>query len=276
MAKGGGADALIKALRVPPGDAPRLEHRPTDDKLGLESKDQTQGLVQGLVGELDELHRRLWAEGTRSVLLVLQGVDAAGKDGTIRRVLSGLNPQGCKVASFKAPNDAEKAQDYLWRVHTVCPPRGHLGVFNRSHYEDVLAARFVGAATHEQCRLRYRHLREFERMLTEEGTTIVKVFLHLSKDEQRVRLQSRIDDPTKRWKFKPGDLDVRKRWDEYQAAYEEVITETSTDAAPWHVVPADRKWVRDFAVATLLAETFRRLEPRFPPLDPDFEGLVVE
>ncbi len=275
MAKDGG-DALIKALRVTPGDAPHVSQRDTSAKLGLESKEQAQPLQAQLIAELDDLHGRLWADATHSVLLVLQGMDASGKDGTIRRVLSGLNPQGCKVASFKAPNDAEQAQDYLWRVHAVCPPRGHLGVFNRSHYEDVLAARFVGAATHAQCRLRYRHLRDFEQMLTDEGTTVVKVFLHISKDEQRERLQSRIDDATKNWKFKPGDLDVRKRWDEYHSAYEEVITETSTDVAPWHVVPADRKWVRDFAVATLLLDTFRRLDPHFPPIDPEFAGLVVE
>jgi PPK2 family polyphosphate:nucleotide phosphotransferase len=276
MAKVGGVDGLIRELRVAPGDRPGLDHRATDDKLGLEGKDTAQAQVEEFERELGELHNRLWAEAARSVLLVLQGMDAAGKDSTIRRVLSGLNPQGCKVASFKAPSDAEQAQDYLWRVHAACPPRGELGVFNRSHYEDVIAARFVGAATHEQCRSRYRHLREFERMLTEEGTTIVKVFLHLSKDEQRLRLQARLDDPTKSWKFKPGDLDVRKRWEEYQAVYEEVITETSTDAAPWYVVPADRNWVRDFAIAALLAETFRRLDPQFPPLNPDFKGLVVE
>lgn len=275
MAKGV-ADKLIKELRVVPGKAAGLGHRRTDDKLGLDTKDATEPLQKALATELDALHGRLWAEGTRSVLLVLQGIDAAGKDSTIRRVLSGLNPQGCKVESFKAPSDTEKAHDYLWRVHSVCPPRGHLGVFNRSHYEDVLAARFVGAATYEQCRARYRHLGEFERMLTEEGTTVVKIFLHISKDEQRARLQARIDDPTKSWKFKAGDLDVRKQWDEYQAAYEEVITETSTDMAPWHVVPADRKWVRDFAIGTLLVETFRRLDPQYPPLDPEAKGLVVE
>jgi PPK2 family polyphosphate:nucleotide phosphotransferase len=275
MTKSGGVDALLASMRVKPGDAPGLDQRDPADKLGLESKDQAQRLVRDVLVELDELHDRLWAEASRSVLLVLQGIDASGKDGTIRKVLSGLNPQGCRVAGFKAPSDGELAQDYLWRVHHVCPPRGQLGVFNRSHYEDVVAARLVGAVTHEQCRLRYRHLREFERMLTDEGTTLVKVYLHISNEEQRIRFQERIDNPNKRWKFKPGDLDVRERWDEYRAAYEEVITETSTGHAPWHVVPADRKWVRDLAVATLLVGTFRGLDPRFPPPDPTFEGLVV-
>ena len=161
-------------------------------------------------------------------------------------------------------------------MHSACPARGRLGVFNRSHYEDVLAARLMGFVDRKQCKLRYRHLNEFERMLTDEGTTIVKVFLHLSKDEQRQRLQARIDDPFKNWKFKMADLDVRKQWDDYQDAYEEVITQTSTDHAPWCVVPADRKWVRDVAVSTLLVEALRRLDPKLPPADPKLAGLVVE
>jgi PPK2 family polyphosphate:nucleotide phosphotransferase len=179
------------------------------------------------------------------------------------------------VASFKAPSDTELAHDYLWRVHQECPSRGQLGAFNRSHFEDVVAARLIGAVSPEHCKLRYRHLCEFERMLTDEGTTLVKVFLHISKDEQRARFQERIDEPTKRWKFKPGDLDVRERWDEYQGICEEVITQTSTEHAPWFVVPADRKWVRDLAVATLLVTTLRHMDPRFPPPDPMYEGLVV-
>ena len=275
MAKRNGADAFLTSILVKPGDAPGLDARNPADKLGLESKDQAHGLAGELLVDLAALHDRLWAEATRSVLLVLQGIDASGKDSTIRRVLSGLNPQGCHVVGFKAPDDGEKAHDYLWRVHAACPPRGRLGVFNRSHYEDVVAARLVRAASPEQCRLRYRHLREFERMLTDEGTTVVKVFLHISKEEQRIRFQERIDNPEKRWKFREGDLDVRERWDEYGAVYEEVITETSTDLAPWLVVPSDRKWVRDLAVATMLVTTLRRLDPRFPALDPAFDGLVI-
>jgi PPK2 family polyphosphate:nucleotide phosphotransferase len=267
---------LIEDLRVAPGHAPHLDRRDPRGKLGVDDKDSAKTTVGALVQELDGLHNRMWAEAKRSVLLVLQGLDTAGKDGAIRRVLSGLNPQGCDVTSFKAPSDAEAAQDYLWRVHAVCPPRGHLGVFNRSHYEDVVAARFVGAATHEECKRRYRHIRDFEQMLTDEGTTVVKVFLHLSKDEQRTRLQARIDDPTKRWKFNKADLDVREHWDRYQSAYEEVITETSTDAAPWFIVPADRRYVRDVAVAALLVSTFRRLDPQIPPPDPSLDGIVVE
>jgi PPK2 family polyphosphate:nucleotide phosphotransferase len=275
MAKGPDRGALVDAIRVMPGRAAALEQRDPADTLGLESEHESDKVLDDLRDELDKLHNRLWAEAERSVLLVLQGIDASGKDGTIRKVLSGLNPQGCQVASFKAPSDEEKAHDYLWRVHAKCPPRGYLGVFNRSHYEDVVAARMIGVASPEQCALRYRHLQDFERMLTEEGTTLVKVYLHISKDEQRGRFQDRIDDPEKQWKFRKDDLEVREKWDDYAALYEEVITKTSTDEAPWHVVPGDHKWVRDVAVATLLVSTLQRLDPRFPPPDPELEGLVV-
>ncbi len=269
-------NALVGRLRVAPGHAAGLGDRDTRDTLGIEGKDASRDVLENLQEDLDELHQRLWAEGSRSVLLVLQGMDASGKDGTIRRVLSGLNPQGCQVAAFKAPSDGELSHDYLWRVHQVCPDRGHLGAFNRSHYEDVVAARMFGAVDHDQCRLRYRHIREFERMLSEEGTTIVKVFLHISKDEQRERLQARLAEPDKNWKFKVADLDVRRQWDDYQGAYEEALTETSTDPAPWHVVPADRKWVRDVAVCTLLVTTLRDLDPKVPDPDPSLRGITVE
>jgi PPK2 family polyphosphate:nucleotide phosphotransferase len=267
---------MLEQLRVSPGATAGLATRDPSDQLGLADKDAGKAALERLEDRLDELHNRLWAEATRAVLLVLQGMDAAGKDGAIRTVLSGLNPQGCTVASFKAPSDAELAHDYLWRVHAVVPPRGHVGVFNRSHYEDVVAARVIGAVTPAQCQLRYRHLVEFERLLSDEGTVVVKAFLQISKDEQRERLQARLDDPTKGWKFKMGDLDVRARWDEYHALYEEVLTATSSDHAPWFVVPADHKWVRDVAVATLLVDRLERLDPQFPPPDPTLRDLRVE
>lgn len=267
---------MLDELRVEPGASAGLSTRDPADRLGFSEKHDGRDALDELRERLDGLHDRLWSEAKRSILLVLQGMDTSGKDGAIRTVLAGLNPQGCIVASFKAPSDGELAHDYLWRVHAVCPPRGRLGVFNRSHYEDVVAARVIGAVTPEQCRLRYRHTVDFERMLHDEGTTAVKVFLHLSKDEQRARLQARIDDPDKNWKFKTDDLEVRSHWDEYQRVYEEVIEATSTEAAPWFVVPADHKWVRDVAVATLLVDTFERLDPRFPPPDPTLRGLRVE
>jgi len=266
----------LDALRVGPGEPARLGQRQTDERLGLADKESTQSAHGEVLDELNGLHDRLWAEAKRSVLLVLEGVDTAGKDGTIRRVLTGLNPQGCSVTSFKAPNDLELAHDYLWRVHAACPARGRLGVFNRSHYEDVVAARVLGVVDDRQCRRRYRRLRDFEQMLTDEGTTLVKVFLHISHGEQRQRLQARLDDPTKRWRFRPEDLDARRQWDAYHSAYEDAISETSTDGAPWWVVPGDHKWVRDVAVADLLLETFRRLDPQFPPPDPRLDGVVVE
>jgi len=266
----------LARLQVASGQAPRLARRDPGDRLGLTGKAEVREQRDALLDELEELHGRLWAEAKRSVLLVLQGVDTSGKDGVIRRVLTGLNPQGCSVTSFKAPTTLELEHDYLWRVHNACPARGRLGVFNRSHYEDVLVARVLGIVDKRHWRRRYRHLRDFEEMLNDEGTTVVKVFLNISRDEQRRRLQARLDDPTKRWKFKPEDLEAREQWDVYQAAYEEAITETSTEVAPWWIVPGDRKWVRDVAVATLLLETFRRLDPQFPPADPSLDGVIVE
>jgi PPK2 family polyphosphate:nucleotide phosphotransferase len=265
----------VAGLRVVPGHPVHLLARDTDGRSTSIDKDRARDETGRIITELDGLHNRLWAEGRRSVLLILQGMDSSGKDGTIRRVLSGLNPQGCQVHGFKVPTSLELAHDYLWRVHAACPDRGRLGVFNRSHYEDVVAARMFGSVDREQCRRRYRHIREFERMLTDEGTALVKVFLHISKDEQRRRLQERLDDPTKNWKFRPDDLVARAEWDHFMETYEEALTETSTDWAPWHVVPADRKWARDLMVAQLLVHTFRRLDPQIPPADPALRGMEV-
>ena len=267
---------IIEDLLVKPGDAAQLSQRSSGSRLGVTDKADSRARVTELQSRLDVLHNHLWAEAKRSVVLVLQGMDAAGKDGTIRRVITGLNPQGCTVTNFKVPTDVALAHDYLWRVHNSMPVRGILGVFNRSHYEDVVAARINGVVDEQQCEQRYRHIREFERMLLDEGTTMVKVFLHISKEEQRARLQERIDDPEKNWKFRRSDLEVRARWDEYQQCYEEAITATSTDWAPWYVVPADHKWVRDVAVAEALVDVFGRLDPEIPDPEPGLEGMIVE
>lgn len=275
MAKAKSVDRLA-SLRIDPGKKAKLSARDPGGRLGLADKVAGTEQLDRLLPQIDELHDRLWAEGSRSVLLVLQGMDASGKDGTIRKVLTGLNPQGCTVVAFKAPSENERAHDYLWRIQAQCPPRGKLGVFNRSHYEDVVAARLIGVVDDRQCAQRYRHIREFERMLVDEGTTVVKVFLHISREQQRARLQARLDDPTKRWKFSLADLDVRKQWDDYQATYERALTETSTDYAPWWVIPADHKWVRNVAVAELLLTTLRALDPQFPPADVALDGVVVE
>jgi PPK2 family polyphosphate:nucleotide phosphotransferase len=266
---------FASGLRVKPGAAPRLDRR--DPGFRPEGMDKAGGLelLADRTERIAALHDRLWAEGTRAVLLVLQGMDASGKDGTIKHVLARVNPQGCRVVTFRVPTVTELAHDYLWRVHAACPARGELGVFNRSHYEDVVAARVRRLVPEGVWSRRYEHIRGFERMLVDEGTTIVKVFLHLSKEEQRKELQERLDDPDKRWKFRLGDLDDRKLWDEFMAAYEDAIRETSTDWAPWHVVPADHNWVRNLAVAELLVETLERLSPKFPPPDPTLDGVTV-
>ncbi len=266
---------LVHELVVDPDADVRLHAWATDSRFGLTK--ETAGLVVAdLLAELDDLHDRLWAEARRSILLVLQGMDASGKDGSIRKVLSGLNPQGCSVTSFKAPTTNELAHDYLWRAHAACPARGLLGVWNRSHYEDVVTARVLELIDDDERERRHHHLRDFERILTDEGTQLTKVFLHISKDEQRARLQERIDDPRKNWKFKPGDLETRQRWDRYQELYEQTIKATSTAWAPWYVVPADHKWVRDIAVASVLVHTLGHMDPEIPPRNPELRGVVVE
>jgi PPK2 family polyphosphate:nucleotide phosphotransferase len=267
---------VLHGLRVEPGQPAALAARDPASRCGL--ADKADG-AQRLTADLDvlrDLQRRLYAESERSLLLVLQGMDTSGKDGTIRKVFTGVNPQGCRVAAFKAPNPTELAYDFLWRVHREVPRRGEIGIFNRSHYEDVVAARVVGAIDDEQRERRYRDIRAFEALLHDEGTTICKVFFHISRDEQRQRLQARLDDPTKRWKFDPADLDVRKRWDEYHELYEAAISATTTEHAPWYVVPADRKWVRDVVVARLLVATLARLDPQYPAPSPELDQAHVD
>jgi PPK2 family polyphosphate:nucleotide phosphotransferase len=267
--------SLITPLRVEPGTPAGIRGRDPREKLGL-GKPDAKELLAKLHERLAVYHQRLYAEGTRSILLVLQGLDASGKDGVVRSVFTGLSPQGCRVVSFKAPTSKELAHDYLWRVHAELPARGELGIFNRSHYEDIVAVRMLGLAPEDVWRRRPGQIREWERMLTDEGTTIVKVFLNVSKDEQRKRLQERIDDHEKRWKFRLEDLEVRKRFDDYITAYEEALTETSTEWAPWHVVPADRNWVKAVAVAELLVGALERIDPKLPSAEPGVEGLQIE
>jgi PPK2 family polyphosphate:nucleotide phosphotransferase len=262
-------------LRVRPGEPARLRDRDPRDTLGLAKSEGTR-LLEELLERLDILQRRLYAEARRSLLLVLQGLDASGKDGVIRSVARGLNPQGCRVVSFKAPTTTDLAHDYLWRVHAVLPARGEIGVFNRSHYEEIVTVRVRGLMPEEVWRRRPHHAREWERMLTDEGTTLVKVFLNVSKEEQRKRLQERIDNPEKRWKFRLDDLEGRQQFDDYLAAYEEALTETSTEWAPWHVVPADRNWLKAVAVARLLVDALERIDPELPPPEPGIEGLRIE
>jgi PPK2 family polyphosphate:nucleotide phosphotransferase len=265
---------VLESLRVDPGERPRLAARDTSDRLGLEKADGEERL-EALGARIGALQYRLFAEHRRAVLLVLQGLDASGKDGVVRRVFSGVNPTGVQVTSFRAPAGAERDHDYLWRIHAALPPRGAVGVFNRSHYEDVVAVRMRALAPEDVWRRRYGHIRAFEHMLVDEGTAVVKVFLNVSRDEQRVRLQERIDDPGKRWKFRREDLDVHDRYDAWLAAWEEALAETATEWAPWHVVPADRNWVKALAVAELLTRTLERLDPRLPEPEDGLAGLRV-
>jgi PPK2 family polyphosphate:nucleotide phosphotransferase len=261
--------------RIEPGTKANLPARSTNDRLGVE-KGRAQSLLATLTDRLSMLHGRLHAERSRSVLLVLQGLDASGKDGTIRRVFTGLNPQGCDVESFNVPTTTEAAQDFLWRIHHALPARGDIGIFNRSHYEDVTAAFVVGAIDDRQRKQRYEHINAFERMLHDEGTSIVKIFLHVGKEEQRARLQARLDDPEKRWKFDRSDIATRAKWDEYTRLYDAAISATSTRWAPWYVVPADHKWVSGVAAASILVDTIEELDPKIPEPKGHLDGIVID
>ena len=263
---------LLARMRVG-GDLDLEDHDP-GETFGW-AKEQAQAAVKEEVEAAAELQTRLFAEGERALLVVLQAMDAGGKDGLIRTVLTGINPAGIRVTSFGVPSDTELAHDYLWRVHPACPPRGQIGVFNRSHYEDVLVVRVKELVPEEQWRRRYEHIRAFERLLVDEGTAIVKLFLTISKEEQRERFQDRVDSPDERWKFRLGDLEDRALWPQYMAAYREALAETSTDDAPWYVVPGDRKWVRNLAAAHILHDALERLDPRYPEPEDGIEGLVI-
>lgn len=264
----------VDSYLIPPATPVSLADRPTDDDGGLD-KDQAADRTAVLRDRLEALQELLYADGRHKVLVVLQAMDAGGKDGTIRHVFDGVNPQGVKVAAFTRPTDRELAHDYLWRVHAHTPGNGELVIFNRSHYEDVLVVRVHGLVPDDRWQRRYRHLREFERMLADEGTTIVKFFLHISRAEQKERLEARLEDPDKQWKFSLGDLPERARWDAYQRAYETVLAETSTPWAPWYVVPADRKWYRNLVVSEVLVATLEGLDLRYPQPTDDLSGVVV-
>jgi len=269
------ANDPVQSLRVTPGERVRLQRFDSDDTLGWH-KDSAKRELEKVKLRLDVLQQRLFAEERRSVLLVLQAMDAAGKDGTIRSILSGLNPAGVSVSSFGVPGGPEVEHDYLWRVHAQTPAKGRIVIFNRSHYEDVLVVRVKGFQPKSVWSKRYDHIRSFEQMLTDEGTKVVKCFLNVSPEVQRKRLQERIDDPEKRWKFRKGDLEDRALWPQYMAAFEDALSRTATHDAPWYVVPADRNWVRNLAVAKILLHTLERMKPRLPFPEEGLEGLIVE
>lgn len=239
-------------------------------------KQRERELTTKLIEQIAECQEMLYAQRRHKVLLVLQGLDTSGKDGTIKALFSQINPLGLRAVAFRAPNDEERAHDYLWRVHRHVPAVGEIAIFNRSHYEDVLVPLVEGAIDGDEARRRYQHIRDFERMLAETGTLVVKIFLHLSRDEQRERLQARIDDPHKQWKFDPADLDKRKQWDDYQRAYEQAFSATDTDDAPWYIIPADSKTHRNLMVATLLLEIVQGLKLAFPEPDRKISKLKIE
>jgi PPK2 family polyphosphate:nucleotide phosphotransferase len=265
---------LIDELRVEPGRPAALTKRDPRATFGFDKATGNARRAE-LVERINFLQQRLYAEGKRSLLLVLQGLDASGKDGVIRRVFTGVNPQACRIVSFRAPTSTELAHDFLWRIHAALPERGFIGVFNRSHYEDIVTVRILGLVPQKVWKRRPRDVNAFERTLVDEGTTIVKVFLNVSKEEQAERLRERLEDPEKRWKFRKSDLETRQRWDEYVAAYEEAITATSMRWAPWHVVPADRNWVKSLAVATLLVDALERMDPQLPEPEPRVQSLEI-
>ena len=268
-------DAYADSLRVAKGKRPALARIAADGTPGFGGDKAAGGReLEKLKVELFDFQARLWAERKRAMLIVLQAMDAGGKDGTIASVFSAFNPQGTEVTGFAVPTELELAHDFLWRIHEAVPADGHIGIFNRSHYEDVLVVRVAKLAPETVWRARYEAIRDWERSLVAEGTTVLKFMLHISRDEQRIRFQERVDKPSKRWKYKESDLTTRQHWDEYMQAYEDAIAETSTDDAPWYVVPADHNWYRNLAVARIVTAAARRMDPHYPER-PELDGFQI-
>ena len=270
------AKSFAARFRIEPGKSAQLDRRdPADikafpDRKAAEKQSQQDGEA------IDKLQDRLFAEGKRALLVVLQGIDTAGKDGTIRHVFKEASPLGVVVTAFKRPSEEELAHDFLWRAHIAAPRRGFIGIFNRSHYEDVLIGRVRKLAPKDEIEARYEQINAFEKILAGNGTKIIKFMLHISKDEQKERLQARLDEKKSRWKFNPSDLDDRKLWDQYAAAYELILDKCSTAWAPWHVIPADRKWARNAAIATIVRETLEDMDPQYPKPAWDPKSFVIE
>jgi PPK2 family polyphosphate:nucleotide phosphotransferase len=250
---------LIQGKKVNPA-----EWYPAETEGYKGNKEDALPEIEKLNKKLESLQELLYAEGKHKFLIILQGMDTSGKDGVIRHVFDGVNPQGVRVACFKVPTIEELSHDYLWRIHKQTPSKGEMAIFNRSHYEDVLAVRVLGLVPLDVWEKRYDQINDFERLLFNEGTTILKFYLHISKEEQRQRLLERLEDPSKHWKFNPGDLETRAQWDEYMKAYEDVLERTSTQWAPWYIIPADRKWFRDLLIARVLVKTLEQLDMKYP------------
>jgi PPK2 family polyphosphate:nucleotide phosphotransferase len=261
--------------RVEPGTPTRLADIDPDESEHYQRKKDVADELKRHRDRISDLQARLYGEQRRSLLIVLQAMDTGGKDGTIKGVFAGVNPQGCQVWSFKAPSNEEAAHDFLWRYHQKAPPKGMIHIFNRSHYEDVLIVRVKDLVPEAVWRPRYEAINQFEYALTSDGVTVLKFFLHISKDEQKRRLESRLQDPDKRWKFSSNDLKERAWWDDYQAAFEDAVNHCSTDYAPWYVVPANRKWYRNLVVARTIADTLEAMDPRFPAAEKGLDNLEI-
>lgn len=270
------AQSFAERFQVKPGGAFKLASRDPRSTADLDDKDTAKAKTAKDAEAIDALQDRLFAEGKRALLVILQGIDCSGKDGTVRAVFNTCGPIGVTVTPFKAPTAPELAQDYLWRVHNACPPRGIIGIFNRSHYEDVLVVKVRQFAPADAIERRYDEINSFEKLLSNNGTRILKFMLHISKDEQAERLKERVENPDKQWKFNPGDLDDRALWDKYQAAYETALLRCSTPHAPWYVIPADRNWVRNAVIARIVRETLEEMNPRYPePKDWDPKTIKI-
>lgn len=255
--------------RIKPGTRFKHNDFKPDDTGEFKDRKQAEALSKQNLEKLHDLQEVLYAQAEHAVLIVLQAMDAGGKDGTIEHIFSGMNPQGCRVSSFKVPTPLEKSHDFLWRVHAQAPEKGMFGIFNRSHYESVLVERVKKLVPREVWEKRYDHINHFEKLLADEGTTILKFYLCISKQEQAQRLQARLDDPKKHWKFNPADLEERKYWDDYMEAFEEMLERCSTDHAPWYVIPSDKKWYRNYVISDILLRTVQKLDPKFP--EPTFD-----
>ncbi|MEZ6056812.1 MAG: polyphosphate kinase 2 family protein [Planctomycetaceae bacterium] len=262
--------------RIEPNQAICLSSISADGKHLAGSRKDAEKEFFKLRDELIEWQCKLYAQGKQSLLIVLQAMDAGGKDGSIRHLFKGVNPQGVQVASFKAPTSTELSHDYLWRIHQEAPGKGMIRIFNRSHYEDVLVVRVDNLAPEEVWQKRYEQINHFEQLLAENRTTILKFYLHISKDEQKQRFQDRLDDPESHWKFSLQDLEKRKQWDDYMAAYEDVLNRCSTSWAPWYVIPANQKWYRNLAIMKVIVHKLREMNPQYPPAEPGLHNVVIE
>ena len=266
----------MKKILVPPGTRVSLADYDPEYTGGFKSKKEVRKKVKRNLRRMAELQELMYAEGRHALLIVLQAMDAGGKDSTIRHVMDGFNPQGCHVVSFKVPTEEELAHDFLWRIHLHAPRLGYVSIFNRSHYEDVLVVRVKGLVPKEVWQSRYDHINNFERLLADSGVTILKFFLYISKDEQKRRFEQRLRRKEKNWKFNPADLETRARWDDYMRAYEDAISKCNHRWAPWYIVPANKKWYRNYVVSTVIVEAMAKMGMQYPPAPEGIENITIE